>query len=235
MNFLGDDLLINIAKRVATDDAPSFCNFMRTNKRHCYICRTTEVLRVLNIRCVKLLFELDLTYQTLSFSWRLWHAGHPMFCLIRCTQQLLHDQPKLHVVKHLLEKAIGAGSNSARYFEVLLRATSYPLPDRRQLFKDFNTLLKTRKLNQYRHDVLGIGTPYRYHCMWHRRWFPLYMVHPVYCNNWYNCPGDGRRGGYRGFLPAEDEEYDHNNFCISCRIDSEIRWFVDAFSFDNNA
>jgi hypothetical protein len=116
MNFLGDDLLINIVKRVAAVDAPSFCNFMRTNKRHFSICRTTEVLRVLNVRCVKLLTELDITYETLRFSWRLWHAGHPMFCLIRCTQQLFHERPKLDIVRHLLEKAIAAGSNSVRYF-----------------------------------------------------------------------------------------------------------------------
>jgi hypothetical protein len=145
MDFLSDDLLINIAKRVAVDDAPSFCYFMKTNRRHRSLCRTHEVLRVLHVRCVKLLIELDLTCDTLRFSWCLWNAGHPTFCMIRCTQQLIHPYPKLDVVKKLLENALVTGSNSVKYFDVLIRATSFPFPDYQRMFKDFEKLLMTRK------------------------------------------------------------------------------------------
>jgi hypothetical protein len=148
---------------------------------------------------------------------------------------MLHPRPKLGVIKQLLKKASDASSNNAKYFDDLIRATSYPAPDYEQLFKDFWELLETKKLFQYRHDIKRIGTPYRYYCHWYKRRFPLYMVHRIYCNNWHNCPGDGRRGGYHRFLPAEDEEYDLRNFCVRCRLDSEIRWMVDVFGFDHNA
>jgi hypothetical protein len=235
MKFLGDDLILNIAKRVAADSSYALCSFMRTNKCRCSLCRSDEDLMVLNNSFVELLIELDLTYDTLRFMWRLWQAGHPTFCLLRCTQQMLHPRPRLGVIKQLLKKASDVGSNSAKYFNFLIRATSYPCPDYEQLFKDFWELLMTRNLSQYRHDIMGIGTSYRFHCHWYKRRFPLHMVYRNYCNNWHNCPGDGRRGGYRGLLPAEDEEYSYRNFCVCCRLDSEIRWLVDVFGFDHNA
>jgi hypothetical protein len=235
MDFLSDDLLINIAKRVAVDDAPSFCYFMKTNRRHRSLCRTHEVLRVLHVRCVKLLIELDLTCDTLRFSWRLWNAGHPTFCMVRCTQQLIHPYPKLDVVKKLLENALVTGSNSVKYFNVLIRATSFPFPDYQQMFKDFEKLLMTRKIFQYRHDILGFGTPYQFHCDEYHRKLPLGMVWPLFCYNRHNCLGDGWMGGYRGFVPNSDEGYCYQGYCIRCRLDTEIKWMMDAFGFDRYA
>lgn len=235
MDFLGDDLLINIAKRVAADSSYALRSFMQTNKRHCLLCRTNGVLRVLNNSCIWLLLELDLTYGTLRFSWRLMHACHPMFCIVRCTQQLLHPKPKLNMVKKLLENASATGSSSAKYFDVLIRATSYPFSDFKQLFQDFEVLLMTRRIFQYRHDVLGIGTPYRFYCNEYHRRLPLGMVYPVFCYNQHNCLGDGWMGGYRGFLPDNDEGYSYQGYCIRCRLDTEIRWMMDAFGFDRHA
>jgi len=57
----------------------------------------------------------------------------------------------------------------------------------------------------------------------------LGMVHCRFCNNWHNCPGDGMRlGNFRGYLPADDDEYVLNDFCIHCRLDSEVRWLIEV-------
>jgi len=35
-----------------------------------------------------------------------------------------------------------------------------------------------------------------------------------------------RRGNRRGYLPADDDEYALNKFCLRCRLDSKVRWLV---------
>jgi hypothetical protein len=152
--------------------------------------------------------------RSLRFMHRLWDAGHHMFCILRCTHQLLHPRPHFDIIKSLLKNASDAGSKSAKYFDVLIRATGAPSPDYEELFKDFWDLLMTRNLSQYRHDILGGNTSFQFRCHWYKRWFPPHTICRHFCNNWHNCPSDGRRGNYRGFLPAEDEEYDLHDFCI---------------------
>jgi len=37
-----------------------------------------------------------------------------------------------------------------------------------------------------------------------------------------------RRGNRRGYLPANDDEYALNDFCLRFRLDSEVRWLVEV-------
>jgi len=58
---------------------------------------------------------------------------------------------------------------------------------------------------------------------------PAGMVRRRFCNTWLNCPEDGRRpGNFRGYLPADDDEYVLNDFCICCRLGSEVRWLIEV-------
>jgi len=58
---------------------------------------------------------------------------------------------------------------------------------------------------------------------------PAGMLRRRFYNNWLNCSGDGRRpGNFRGYLHADDDEYVLNEFCILCRLESEVRWLIEV-------
>jgi len=105
MNFLGDNLILNIAKRVAADNMHDLFSFMRTNKRHATLCKSEEISRAFGNDASDLLIDLDVTPESLRFMHRLWDAGHHMFCILWCTQQLLLPRPRLVKMDGLLRKA----------------------------------------------------------------------------------------------------------------------------------
>ena len=85
MDFLSDDLIINIAVRVVAHSVHNLFHFMRTNKRHEDLCRSRDVSRAFGDDCTELLTDLCPTYEKLDFMNRLWNAGNHMFCMLRCT------------------------------------------------------------------------------------------------------------------------------------------------------
>jgi len=234
MIFLGDDLILNIVERVTADSMHDLFSFMRTNKRHVVLCRSEQISRAFGNDAIELLTNLDVTPESLRFMRRLWDAGHHMFCILRCTEQLLHLKPRFDKIDGLMRKAEAANSQCAKYFRLLMRATSWPLVDEAELLEDFWKLLMTRSLQRHRYDILGGTTSFVFRCHWYKRWLPPSMVRCRFCNNWLNCLGNGR-GNYRGFLPADDDEYVFNHFCVRCRLDSEVIWLIDVFGFDHNA
>lgn len=231
MDFLSDDLIINIAARVAKHSMYDLFYFQRTNKRHAALCRDPIVYKSFGSDCIPLLADLDPTHEKLDFMERLWAHGNPMFCLLRCSQQMLHPTPNLATIERLLKNA--ASFNSVKYFQLLMRALGPPPLDYDELIKDFRELLMTRRIERYRHDILGGATPFRFRCTWYKRSLPAGMVRRQFCNNWLNCPGDGRAGNYRGFLPAADEDYALHNFCIDCCLDGEIQRFIEVFGMNH--
>ena len=114
-----------------------------------------------------------------------------------------------------------------------MRATAAPPLKMENLLNEFWSLLMTRNIQQYRLDIMGVTTSFGFRCTWYKRWLPLGMHRRYFCQNPHNCLGDGRRGNYRGFLLADDDEYIFNYFCIRCRLDEEVRWLIDVFGFDH--
>jgi hypothetical protein len=231
MEFLGDDLLINIAKTVAERSMYDLFYFQRTNKRHATLCRDPIITKSFGNDCIPLLTDLEPRHEKLDFMKRLWAHGNPMFCLLRCSQQMLNATPNLGTIDRLLKNAVPL--KSAEYFQLLLRALGPSPLDYEGLLEDFKELLMTRRMERYWLDILGGDTPFRFRCTWYRRAMPAYLMHRQFCNNWLNCQGDGRAGHYRGFLPAADEDYSFHNFCIDCRLDSKVRWFIEVFGMNH--
>jgi len=58
-----------------------------------------------------------------------------MFCILRCTQHLLHPEPRFDVIDRLLRNV--ADSLSARYFHLLMRATDAAPLDMEEILRDF--------------------------------------------------------------------------------------------------
>ena len=81
MDFLSDDLLINITTRVAAHSMYDLFNFQRTNKRYATLYKDPIVSRAVFTDCIPLLTDLDLTLEKLAFMNRLWDHGNPMFCI----------------------------------------------------------------------------------------------------------------------------------------------------------
>jgi len=206
---------------------------MRTNKRHADICRSHDVSRAFGDDCTELLTDLCPTYEKLDFMNRLWNAGNPMFCILRCTQHMLHPKPHFDVIDRLLRNVAAADSWSAKYFHVLIRATTGPPLDMEGILTDFWSIFKN--LQQYRSDIMGGSTSFRFRRTWYKRWMPPGMYRQRFCPNPHSCPGDGRRGNYRGFLPVDDDEYVFTHFCICCRLDGEVRWLIDVFGIDHGS
>jgi len=152
-----------------------------------------------------------------------------LHCILRCSQHMLHATPNFGTIRRLLSNVEAAGSNSAKYFHLLIRATASPPVYEAELLKNLWDLVMTRRISRYRVDILGGSTSFRFHCTWYDRYLPLGMVRHRFCNNWHNCPGDVmKRGNRRGYLSADDDEYALNNFCLRCRLDSEIQWLIEV-------
>jgi hypothetical protein len=157
--------------------------------------------------------------------------GNPMFCLLRGSQQMLHSTPNLGTIDRLLKSV--APFKSAEYFQLLMKALGPPPLDYEGLVEEFKELLMTRRMERYRLDILGGATPFRFRCTWYRRALPAGLIRRQFCNNWLNCPGDGRAGNYRGFLPVADEDYTLHNFCIDFHFDGEVQWFIKVFGMNH--
>ena len=169
MDSLSDYLLINIVVRVATHSMHDLFCFQRTNKRHAELYRDTAVSRAFGNACIALLTDLFLTHEKLDFMDRLWAHGNPMFCILWCSQQLLDTRPRFDVIERLLTNAKAAHSLSAKYFHVLVKATTaFPL-DEVELLVELWALVMTRNLHNYRLDILGGDTSFRFRCTWYKR------------------------------------------------------------------
>jgi len=187
MDSLSNDLLINITARVATHSMHDLFYFQRTNKRHAAICREVAVSRAFGNDVIALLTNLSMTHEKLDFMNRMWAHGNHMFCILRCSQQLLHAKPHFSVINALLANDVAAHSLSAKYFQVYVKATGYPLEKEALLLNDFWFLIMTRNVHNYRLDILGGATSFRFRCTWHKRYMPTGMVRSHFCNNWLNC------------------------------------------------
>jgi len=161
MDLLNDDLIINIAARVAAHSMYNLFNFQRTNKRHAALCRDPAVSRAVFTDCVPLLTDLDLTHEKLVFMNRLWDHGNPMLCILRCSQHMLHATPNFDTIRRLLSNVEAAHSNSARYFHLLIKATALPPVNEGELLKDLWHLVMTRPISRYRVDILGGATSFK--------------------------------------------------------------------------
>lgn len=231
INCLSDDMIKDIATRVAKESMIDLFCFQRQNKRIAALCRDRKVSRAFGGECIRLLTDLKPSHPKLDFQLRLWEHGHHMFCILRCTQFMLDPEPCIPTIQGLLKNAMDAGSVTALYFDVLLRALDGITPDTATLFHDFWSLLETRNVARYRREITGGDTRFRFVSGWYKRLLPPRLIRRRFCNNWHNCRGDGLRRNYRGYHPAEDEQYDLQRFCLRCRLDSEIRWFLDLFGF----
>lgn len=121
----------------------------------------------------------------------------------------------------------------SKYFDVLIRALDGAAPNTNELFNDFWDLLKTQNVTNYRREIMGGDTQFRFVSGWYKRLLPPRLIRRHFCNNWRNCLGDGMRNNYRGFHPAEDEMYCLQHFCLRCLLDSEVRWLTDVFGFNH--
>jgi len=170
MDFLSDDLIINIVARVATHSMYDLFNFQRTNKRYATLCRDPIVSKSVSTDCVTLLTDLDLTHEKLAFMSRLWDHGNPMFFILRCSQHMLHATPNFDTIRRLLSNAEAAPSNSAKYFHLLIRATAQPPIKEGELLEDLWDILATRRISRYRVDILRGATSFRFRCTWYKRY-----------------------------------------------------------------
>jgi len=136
MDFLSDDLIINIAARVLAHSVYDLFYFQRTNKRYAALCRDHIVSKSVCNNCIALLTDLEPTHEKLDFMDRLWDHGNPMFCILRCSQHMLHATPNFDTIRRLLSNAKAAPLNNAKYFHLLIRATAPPPIDEDELLKD---------------------------------------------------------------------------------------------------
>jgi len=144
--------------------------FQRTNKRHAAICRDVVVSRAFGNDVIALLTDMSMTHEKLDFMNRLWAHGNHMFFILRCSQQLLHAKPNFGVINNLLANDVAAHSLSAKYFQVLVKATGYPLENEALLLNDFLFLIMTRNVHNYWLYILGGATSFRFRCTWYKRY-----------------------------------------------------------------
>ena len=128
----------------------------------------------------------------------LWDHGNPMFCILRCSQHMLHATPNFGTIRGLLSNAEAAGANSAKYFHLLIRATAPPPVHEAEPLKDLWDLVMTRRISRYRVNMLGGSTSFRFRCTWYDRYQPVGMVRRRFCQQLAQLP---RRWNEEGKSP----------------------------------
>jgi len=124
MDFLTEDTIILIAKKVAEHGTQPFFSFIRTSKDHLRICRLPTVLRSLLPEHVNVIHEDEIPTSTFNFLHMMIDSGHEDLCIVRALNIMYDVEPDVVEAKHILKLASAAGSKVAAYFLMMLDISS---------------------------------------------------------------------------------------------------------------
>jgi len=231
METLSNDLLMVITKKVFAFGTQDLLNFVATSKLHHQLANKKAAFKALNRECLCYIVGPTSLPAKRRFVRRLFSSGHPS-CSEATTAFMLHQIcPDLEIIKQVLVKAMKHGSDGATYFNLMLEflAADNLLDD--QIILVFQDLFNRRQLANYHNAILNTAGP---HFALDSRCF-----HPMLPGLRYqfSCPPCKLYNGIRRIrniaspFPGSDEDYPRTNFCLSCRLDLELDWFLRHFRF----
>lgn len=147
MDFLIEDIIILIAKKVAEHGIQPLFSFMRTLKNHLGICRLPAVLRSLPPEHADTIHNDEIPTSQFNFLYRM--------------LDIMYDvEPDVAEAKRILKLASTSGSKVAAYFLMMLDTSSTGGEEIEQAVSTFTKFFKAQILEVLRDHIIGWGTPY---------------------------------------------------------------------------
>lgn len=160
MDFLTENIIILIAKKVAEHGIQPLFSFMRTLKNHLGICRLPAVLRSLPPEHADTIHDDEIPTSQFNFLYRMIESGHEDFCIVRALNIMYDVEPDVAEAKRILKLASPSGSKVAAYFLMMLDTSSTGGEEIEQAVSTFTKFFKVQILEVLRDGIIGWGTPY---------------------------------------------------------------------------
>jgi len=145
---------------------------------------------------------------------------------------VLHQiRSNLDRIKQILAKAMKHGSDGATYFNLMMEILARDkLPDD-HISSTFQDLFNHRQLANCENAILNTAGP---HFAWNSLCFwpmPPSFKYQLSCPPNWICDGIRRIRNTISPLLGSDEDYPTTGFCLSCRLDLKLAWFLRHFHF----
>ena len=156
--------------------------------------------------------------------------GHALCCVVRATHMLQQLHPDLPRIQYVLGSARHAGSDEATYFLIMLKVLASEGFDRDEVLSHFHDLFTRQRLAHCRSVISVDGLLFDWGQL-ELRFMPPGLDYKFTCLSNGACAMSNRIR--KSHLPSlrTYEDYDMINICLSCRLDTELGWFLAHFPF----
>lgn len=124
MDFLTEDTIILIEKKVAEHGTQPLFSFMLTSKNHLGICRLPVVLRSLPLEHEDMIHDDEIPTSQFNFLYSVIESGHEDFFIVWALNIMYGVEPDVAEAKHVLKLASAVGFKVAAYFLMMLDPSS---------------------------------------------------------------------------------------------------------------
>jgi len=211
MDNLPRDVLLMIIKKITVFEAENLLWFETAFPFYQELTREKAVLRALPRICLWYLTDHSLSERKRKLTCQISHSGHKTYNVASAAHMLQQDNPTLEKIKLILREAAAHGSDSAKYFDLMLKALvkdGFSMNDVLPVFMD---LFNRKQLVGCGRAVTNVDDiPF----FWGRYWtrsLPPSLERRFTCNSKGTCKGHGKRPNIFWPLPGDDEEYSTTN------------------------
>jgi len=162
---------------------------------------------------------------------RLSRSSHAFYSVVLATFMLHQIHANLEEIKLILAKAIKHGSDEALYFNLMLRVLVIERFSENEVFTSFQSLCNGLRLFDCRNAIVHTAGPRFAQNVPSFRTMILVLKYQFSCPFVRVCEGIKRTCNTNSPLPGADKDYPTKNFCLSCRLDLELTWFLEHFRF----
>ena len=220
METLLNDLVMVITKKVAAFGTQDLLNFGATSKLHHQLANKKEACRALNKDCRWFIVDPTSFPAKHWFGRKLSSSGHPCYSVAIAAFMLHQVRLDLRRIRQVLAKAMKHGFDGATYFH---------LDDR--ILPVFQDLFVRRQLANYQNAILStVGPCFPWDSLSFRPMLPG-LRYQFSCPSYALCKRIRRIRNVDFPFRGSDEDYPSTNFCLSCRFELELAWFLRHFRF----
>ena len=153
MDYLAEDTVILIEKKVAEHGTQPLFSFMQSSKDHLRICRLPVVLRSLLPEYVNAIHDDEIRIPKFNFLHMMIESWNEDFCIVRALNIMYEVEPDVAEAKRVLKLASAVGSKTADYFLMMLDASSEGGEEIEHAVSTFTKIFKAQALEALRDHI----------------------------------------------------------------------------------
>jgi len=230
MDTLQRELQLIIAKKIAASSTRDLLTFLASAKLYQTLSENPMVLRVVSEYCLCLLVLPSPNARQRMFMQQLTLIGHALYCVVRAAQMLHLPHHNLPRIQSVLSSSRFVESDEATYFLIMLKVLASKVFDRDMVLSIFHDLFARQRLAHCR-SVISVDDLLFDWGQLKLRLMPPGLDYKFICLSDGACAMSNRILNSHFPPPGADDDYDMNNICLPCRLDTELAWFMGHFRF----